>query len=302
MTRDYEREERERLIRNIKTGALAALLLAAVITGISALVSAAYVVEPGHTATVYSLNGGLKDETYGEGLHWHWPWWEKERIEYTGLQTVETDHTAGTVDNADVYAKVSVSYRPDPSHLQDIQRTFRDRAALDYFVDKAVQNAVRNNTVRYGYEVTLKNRDNLTNHVIADLRESLEPRHIFLDEVFFTNLSFDPELMAAIEDTQIADQQAKTAKNRVAIANADADVKRATAQGDADRDYILADGKARATEREGEAIRAFPEVLRIRAIEAWAQGARFPYVMSDGDDPFNLLVPLPAEANTTGGT
>ena len=102
----------------------------------------------------------------------------------------------------------------------------------------------------------LTQREQVSQKIRDSLAERLRDFYIVLDDVSITDLHFGPEFTKAIEEKQIAQQQAERARYLVEQAVQD---KKST--------IIKAKGEARAATLLGEALNTSPAFLDLRRIE-----------------------------------
>ena len=149
-----------------------------------------------------------------------------------------------------------VLIRPDPNKLPSVYRFL----GMDYDgrVLPSVGNEVLKSVIaRYTATQLLTEREQVSAKIREILKERLVEFHILLDDVSITDLHFGPEFTKAIEDKQIAQQQAERAKFQVEQAIQD---KRST--------IIKAVGEAKAARLLGEAMTSSPAFLDLRRVEA----------------------------------
>lgn len=139
-------------------------------------------------------------------------------------------------ETQDVFIKATLNYQVSPTDIQTLYRT----VGPDYF-DKLVPNRVnqffKDETVKYAAVDVAPNRDQIRVNVLKKLKSELAPYSIQVDDLLIDNIGFSKEFTKAIEDKQIATQEAQAAKNRVAQAEFQADqiIKKAEGEAQANR-------------------------------------------------------------------
>ena len=155
-----------------------------------------------------------------------------------------------------VNISLRVLFRPDATRLNDVYRYLGkdyDGRVLPSVVNEVLKSVV----ARYNASQLLTQREQVSAKIRESLNERLKDFLIVLDDVSITDLHFGPEFTKAIEDKQIAQQQAERAKFLVEQAIQD---KKST--------IIKATGEARAAKLLGEAMAKSPAFLELRRIEA----------------------------------
>ena len=113
-----------------------------------------------------------------------------------------------------VNVKMRVLIRPNSANLPEIYR----KLGMDYDgrVLPSVGNEVLKSVIaRYSATQLLTEREQVSAKIREILKERLSEFNIELDDVSITDLSFGSEFTKAIEDKQIAQQQAERAKYQV---------------------------------------------------------------------------------------
>jgi regulator of protease activity HflC (stomatin/prohibitin superfamily) len=115
----------------------------------------------------------------------------------------------------------------------------------------------------------------LIGNALRDVQRYFEPFGLHVEQLYWASNIRVPEQVLSQINTKLANEQAALA--------AQANV--ATVKANADALIAQAEGKARASQIEGDALRANPAILKQRAIEKW-NGALPTYMASGGALPF----------------
>ncbi|ETO35257.1 hypothetical protein RFI_01805 [Reticulomyxa filosa] len=107
-----------------------------------------------------------------------------------------------------------------------------------------------------------ENCKQVSNRIKRDLQERAEGFNILIQDCAITHLEFSQEFAKAVEDKQIAQQEAEQAKYLVSMAEQDKKSK-----------IIAAEGEAKAAQLIGEAMRRNPVFAELRRIDAARQVA-----------------------------
>lgn len=154
-----------------------------------------------------------------------------------------------------VFSTIELNYQLDLAHAtklySDVGENYYSR-----IIEPRVQQAFKAETVKYDTIDIAPSREKIRSDVRDTLESQLKPYGINILQITIRDIEFGDKFMAAIEDKQAATQQALAAQAKVAIAQADARSKIATAKGDADAIAIKAN-----------ALKSNPQALAQQAIE-----------------------------------
>jgi regulator of protease activity HflC (stomatin/prohibitin superfamily) len=110
-----------------------------------------------------------------------------------------------------VNISLRVLFRPDSTKLNEIYRFL----GMDYdgrVLPSIVNEVLKSVVARYNAAQLLTQREQVSQKIRDSLSRRLADFHIVLDDVSITDLHFGPEFTKAIEEKQIAQQQAERAK------------------------------------------------------------------------------------------
>mmetsp|Transcript_99220 Transcript_99220/g.285451 ORF Transcript_99220/g.285451 Transcript_99220/m.285451 type:complete len:285 (+) Transcript_99220:81-935(+) len=214
-------------------------------------------VDGGQRAVVLNMFTGIEDEVRGEGTHFRVPWlhqpkWYNIRVRPKLIQT-----TTGTKDLQMVTIHVRMLFKPDVAGLPTIHKTLGED--YDERVLPSIANEVMKATIaQYNAEQLLTHRE----LVSREIREAIVARasqfNILMDDVAITHLTYGKEFARAIEEKQVAEQQAEQQKFIVAKAEQE---RQAT--------VIRAEGEAEAAKMISEALKEHGSgLIEVRRIDA----------------------------------
>lgn len=123
-------------------------------------------------------------------------------------------------------------------------------------IEPFARESIKSGLSKYTAEHLVQFRDETKEGVFQDLKAKLKPYNITVVEVAFSDAKFSTDFMHAVERKQIADQDAKTAKNLTEQVKEEAEQKKISADAEA---YALNIRKSALT----------PELIKIKAIEKW---------------------------------
>ncbi|KAK3023588.1 hypothetical protein RJ639_044048 [Escallonia herrerae] len=225
--------------------------------GATVLGASLYTVDGGQRAVLFDRFRGVIDDTVGEGTHFLIPWLQKPFIFDIRTRPHTFSSVSGTKDLQMVNLTLRVLSRPEVSRLPDIFKTL----GLEY--DEKVLPSIGNEVLKA--VVAQFNADQLLTerpHVSALVRESLIRRakdfNIVLDDVAITHLSYGAEFSKAVEQKQVAQQEAERSKFVVAKAEQERRAAIIRAEGESESAKLISD----ATSAAGMGL------IELRRIEA----------------------------------
>ncbi len=200
-----------------------------------------HTIEAGHVGVVYTFGEitGQRDE--GIAVIAPWSSMRDESIQVQSHTFAQV--TAFSKETQDVFVTITVNYSVSPRAVQDL---FRE-VGPDWFnrlVDSRAQNFIKEETVQYEAVDIAPNREAIRQNIKAALSDALEPYSVDVVDLLVNNISFSPEFTGAIEDKQIATQEALQAQELVAKSEAEARQAVAKAEGEAEKVVIAANADA----------------------------------------------------------
>jgi len=310
---------------------IGAVVIALALTGVAA---GLVFIEPDDLGVVVTAvgSGGIRPDPLRAGLHWIVPF--AERVEtysilrqtYTMSSNSGEGQVAGddsiqvrTKDGQQVQVDASVIYAVEPDQVVALYTTWRTgyEAGL---VRPQSRGIIRDVASQYGVEeIVSSKRAEMEDAIHAELVRVFASNHLVLQDFVLRDIRFSDEYAKAVEQKQIAEQEAQQAKFVVEQKKQEAEQARQTAQGRADAVVIAAKAdadsaviaaKASAESRviqakaEAEALalissalKANPDLLTYRYIEKLAPNVQVMYLPANS--PY--LLPLPTPTSTVIG-
>lgn len=262
----------------------------------------------------YIAPKGYRSQVIGPGLHLIIPFIESvqkysiARQTYTMSSTTSEGAVQGddsiqarTKDGQQVYIDASVIYAVDPTQLIPLHITWQNRYE-DNVVRPVSRAAIRDAVSQFGVEeIVSTKRADLEKAITDTIKQSLADNHIILSDFLLRNIRFSDEYAKAVEQKQIAEQQAQQAKFVVEQKKQEAEQARQTAQGQADAAVISAKGAAEAriiqAQAEADANKVItqsitPELVQYNYVIKLAPNVQTIFIPSGNQ----FILPLP---NTT---
>lgn len=218
--------------RLVRYGSIVALVLFVIV---ATVFRSFHSVSAGHVGVVYQF-GNIVGQT-DAGLVAIAPWKELREANVQVQRASFEQLDSFTSETQDVFIKATINYQVSPKDIQILYRT----VGPDYF-EKLVPNRVnqffKDETVKYSAIEIAPNRDQIRSDVLRRLKSELAPYSIQVDDLLIDSISFSQAFTKAIEDKQIATQEAQAAQNRVKTAEYQAQQIIKTAQGQAEANRL----------------------------------------------------------------
>ncbi|MBK9781011.1 MAG: prohibitin family protein [Anaerolineales bacterium] len=309
------RASRKQSIGGLSTAAIVLVVAAVLLTSIGA---GLIFVEPDELAIVVTVlgEGGIRPDPLESGLHWIIPF--AERVErypkvnqnYTMSSTPDEGSVSGddsiqvrTKDGQQVYIDASVLYAVDPNKVVQLYSTWR----FDYedqLVRTQARGVIREVASQYGVEEIVSTKRAEMEQLITDqLLKIFSENNLIMRDFVLRNIRFSDEYAAAVEQKQIAEQQAQQAAFVVEQKKQEAEQARQVAQGAADAAVIAAKGEAESLLIQAQAQAEANQVISQSLTPALVQ---YQYVQKLSPNVQTIFIPsgnqfiLPLPGTTTG--
>lgn len=159
-------------------------------------------------------------------------------------QKEQQDATAATHDLQSVTTTIALNYHLTPKTAREVFQNV-GTAYPQVTIDPIIQEAVKSITAQYNAEELISNRSKVEIALNDRLVEKLEDRGITVDNVSIVNFQFSKAFDDAIEQKQVAQQNAQKAA------------------------YELQTAQQKAQAQDAQAKTLTPEYLQLQAIERW---------------------------------
>jgi regulator of protease activity HflC (stomatin/prohibitin superfamily) len=316
------------IARGGKAGGMVPLIIGAIVLAVVLNAAAAGIVfiEPQERGVVISLQrGGIRSDALQAGLNWIIPIAERVETYSVARQTYTMSSTASegqvqgddsirarTKDGQQVNIDASVIYAIDPAKVVNLHITWQNNF-LEGVVRPVARSAIRDAVAQYGVEEIVSSKRAELEQVITDeIARKFAAQNLILDDFLLRNIQFSEEYAKAVEQKQIAEQQAQQAAFVVEQRKQEAEQARQTAQGQADAAVIAAKGAAEArlvqAKAEAEALKQIagalkdnPDLIQYTYVQKLGSNVQVMLVPSNSPYLFNLPQ-VPTEAPTTAPT
>ncbi len=197
---------------------------AIILIGIIIVLFPVVVIRAGDRGVVFNNLSGLENRILDEGIHVRIPLVENVTHVSVRVQKTEVHAEAASKDLQTVNTDIVVNWHMDASRVNRIyQEIGNEEAVQDRILTPAVSEVVKAATAKNTASDVLAKRAELKLSIDKALSDRLKKYSILLDDVSIVNVNFTPEFNRAIEDKQIAQQQAEQARFLVEKARKEAE-------------------------------------------------------------------------------
>lgn len=240
------------------------------------------IVPAGCRAVVFSLTSGVLEKQYGEGFHVLIPvvqrallydvrtqTYSMSRVHWEGEVRGDDSLSVLTADGQTVGVDISVRFRLDPENVWRLHK----EVGTDY-VNKILRPEIRSQT-RVAIsefpvtEVYSESRQVVEDRIEDRLRTSVQRNYLVIDEVLLRDIRFSEAFAKAIENKQIAEQNAQRMEYVLE-----------RTEKEREQRIIEAEGEAEAINLKGQALSANTRVVQYDYVRKVAPNIRT--IISDG--------------------
>lgn len=193
------------------------------------VVSSVRVINTGEVGVVTQF-GQVTGRELGEGLNFVLPYgFNTVTIYDVKVQKEQVDTNAATQDLQDVTSTLVLNYRlkrDSVSHIhQNIGPTF-----IDKVIAPAMSEVFKGSSAQYNAGELITNRAAVKKKAYEGLKSRLAKYDIVVEDFSITNFKFSDSFANAIEEKQVAQQDAERAKFRLEAAKTDSEAQKAQAE------------------------------------------------------------------------
>lgn len=235
--------------------------IAKILTGfvVLLLVFSTFVIVPaGHRGVVLTF-GAVSGKVFEEGLHVIIPIAQTVQIIEVRTVKLSANATAYSKDLQTVDTEIALNYHVDPVEVN----TLYQEVGADYegrIIQPAIQESIKEVSANYTAQELIEERAKVKDEITKTLASRLSSKYLKLDEFSITNFSFSEAYEKAVEEKQVAQQNALKAEN---------DLKRI--QVEATQRVAQATAEAEAIKIQAQAItqQGGKEYVSLKWVEKW---------------------------------
>lgn len=241
---------------------VAAGVVFALWAGLHTVAASVKPIEAGHVGVVYQFGEIVGQKS--EGLQFIAPWQSMKTESVQVRRHKFSDINAFSQETQDVFVIATVNYSVSPSAVQKLYREVGVNW-FDVLIEPRVLNFFKEETVKYPTVDVGPNRELIRRAVQSRLASELTAYSIQINDLLIDNIDFQPEFKQAIEQKQIATQDALREQEKVKQKQFEAEQVVETAKGEANAIRERANGQADANKALAQSLT--PEVIQFQAIQ-----------------------------------
>lgn len=203
--------------------------------------------------------GAVGDKVLGEGLHVIVPVMQKVAITDVRTKKHEVQAVAYSKDLQTVDTVIALNYHPNVDAVnklyQEIGSDFEVR-----IIDPAIQESVKATTALFAAQELIEQRPKVKDEIKKQLFDRLNNKYIIIDDFSIVNFDFSATYEKAVEQKQVAQQEALKAENDLKTVKIEAEQRIAQAEAEAKAIQIQAQA---VTQQGGK------DYVQLKAIEKW---------------------------------
>ena len=216
--------------------------------------------------------GQVQPESYGEGLHFIFPFIQKFRTMDVKTQknTFTTAVYTKDIQQAKITYVINFNVQPDK-----VNKLFQE-IGLDYvskIISPVVEGTIKDIIGKWNAQDLIANREKATDDILFKLQEQLSRNYINVTDFQMTEINYSSVFEKAIESKVTAEQEALRAKNKTVQVEEEAKQK-----------VIAAQAEAKSMAIRAQALSQNKSLVRYEAVQKW--DGKMPQYMLGNSVPF----------------
>ena len=169
------------------------------------------IVPAGHKGVTLNM-GAVTGAVMNEGINFKIPFVQNAEIIDVRVKKYESkDNSSASKDLQTIKSSIAVNYRVNQDHVADLYQ----KIGMSYestVINPAISECIKSVTSRYTAEELIKKRTEVSEEMKNFLQKKLSEKYILVDSFNIINFDFTDAFNTAIEEKQIAEQNALKAK------------------------------------------------------------------------------------------
>ena len=234
--------------------------IAAVILVLFLILNPFVIVNPGERGVVLNM-GAVSGDIMNEGFNWRTPIVQQVKKMNVKTIKVETETMAYSKDTQTVDSKMAVTYHLSPDKVNTIYQTIGNNSTVEgTIIQPFIQEVFKSVVAKYTAGELLEKREQVSSSIKDGLSAKLIDKDVNIESVSILNFDFSDAYENAVEQKQVAAQDALKAENKLKQVQFEADQRVAQAKAEAEAIKI----QAEAITQQGGA-----DYVKLKAIERW---------------------------------
>ncbi len=201
------------------------VIVALIVVG---LLSSVTMIDTGKIGVVTTF-GKVTGRELDAGVSLRWPIVNSVTVYDVKIQKEETENQAATKDLQNVTAKLVINYALNRGSVSEIHKTI-GQDYKDKIIEPISRETFKSIAAKYNASELITKRQDLKDQVQQLLSERLNKYGVGVKDVNITNFQFSDNFAKAIEEKQVAQQNAERAKFNLEAAKTDAEAQKVQAQ------------------------------------------------------------------------